>query len=521
MAFRHPSTPPPVLLGFGHALPDRGAQPQPAGIPTVSLRLLGLLLAALTVASSVLGWLYLPRIWPDGVVAHSPMLEPVIRAEARRRDGGQPLIRRDWVGYVAIDERLRADREAGARALVAALRDADPGVRRVAAGELYRLGLDPATQGALIDRAAVHLADPDSRVRADLIRLLVVGGRHDGLVLAAFADRAPAVRRAAIDGLACRRDSRLLGAFLQRLSDPDDDVACSAMSALGSLKLSDAIEPLLAALEGNRRGAVTAAGYALRELPLSPVQRRRMLLALVRALRDDGVRWSALNADWQLDQEHADDVVQILHAALDDPDYQCRQFVAEQLRMRQAPADERLAAVTIEGLQDDDYPYDRSGSYMTYLYNAKWGTRWLWLHPEVGTAGLRTALTSTDAQQRFLAAWLLAMREDTETAEAVCRELIPRLREPAGKTAALWAIQALFRLGAPARPWVEAALPGEDGRQAACLWLLLRDWDDPPRDRYEAARRWHLPLSHLYHDPAWEPALAAPGTLPEPFPELR
>ncbi len=177
-----------------------------------------------------------------------------------------------------------------------------------------------------------------------------------------------------------------------------------------------------------------------------------------------------------------------------------------------------LAAVTIEGLQDDDYPYSRSGRYgmTTYLCNAKSGTLWLWMHPEVGTAGLRAALGSTDGQQRFRSAWLLAMREDAATAEPVCRELIPWLREK-NRTLAAWSIQALFRFGAPARPWVEAALPGEDARQAACLWLLLRDWDDPPRDRYEAARRWHLPLSYRYHDPAWEPALAAPGRLPDPF----
>jgi HEAT repeat protein len=358
------------------------------------------------------------------------------------------------------------------------------------------------------------------QVRAALIRLLATSGSHDALVRAAFGDPAAAVRVAALNGLAERRDHRLLDDYLRCMGDGDDGVACAAICALGMLRLPETVDPLLAALEGNRRGAVGAAGYALRDLQLSPVQRRRMLLALVRALRDDGVRWSAMSADWQLEQDHTDDVVHILRASLDDPDYQCRQFVAQQLRMRELPGDERLAEVTIEGLQDDDYPYDRSGSYMTYLCNAKWGTRWLWLHPEVGTAGLRRALTSTDAQQRFLAAWLLAMREDGESAEAICRELIPRLRELAGKPAALWAIQAIFHFGQPARQWVESALPGEDERQAACLWLLLRDWDDPPRDRFDAARRWHLSLSHLYHDPAWEPALAAPGRLPEPFPDV-
>jgi hypothetical protein len=246
-----------------------------------------------------------------------------------------------------------------------------------------------------------------------------------------------------------------------------------------------------------------------------------MLAGLVAALRDDGVRWSALSAEWLLQDQRDGLAEELLRDALGDPDYQCRQFAADLLRARGAAPDARLVAATIEGLRDDDYPEARDGSHHTGLRNAKDGTRWLWLHPDAGTPGLREALASPDAQQRFLAAWLLAMRQDAASADAICAALLPRLRESAGKPAAAWAIMALYRLGPAARPHAQSALPAADARQTACIQLLLRDWTDPPRSTAEAARRGRLPLSVLYHDPAWEPALQAPGLLPEPFPQVR
>lgn len=487
----------------------------------MTLRMLWWLASGLLAVVLVASWFLLPRIWPNGVVAYSPLLGPVIRAEAQRRTGGSPLIPSHWVAYVPINERLRQDPAAGAEALLAALRDSDVEVRRVAADELQQLRLDATAKGAVLDRAANHAGDADPRVRAHLVDLLAHHGVHDRIVLAGLRDPSALVRLAAVNGLTPRRDERLLPEFLGLINDGNDGVACAAMWALGRLGRAEAIEPLLLALAGNRPNAVGAAGNALRELPLGPEQRRRMLAGLIAALRADGVRWSALNAEWLLQDQRDDVTGELLRAALDDPDYQCRQFAAELLRQRGASPDDRLVAVTIEGLRDDDYPRARDGSHYTGLRNAKDGTRWLWLHPEAGTTALREALAATDAQQRFLAAWLLAMRADTTSAGTICATLLPRLRKPAGKAAAAWAIMALYRLGPAGQPHAEAALPGADARQTACLQLLLRDWSDPPRSAIEAARRGTLPLSVLYHDPAWEPALQAPGILPEPFPDLR
>jgi HEAT repeat protein len=487
----------------------------------MSLRLLGWLVAGLLAAVLATGWFLLPRIWPGAVVAYSPLLGPAIRAEAWRRTGGSPLVPAHWVAYVPLDQRLRRDPAAGATALLAALRDGDVEVRRVAARELQQLRLDATNRRTLLERAAGHAGDADARVRAHLIAMLADADAHDRLVVAALRDPAAEVRLAAVNGLTPRRDARLLPEFLRLVDDRNDGVACAAVWALGRLGLDEAIEPLLRVLAGNRPGAVGAAGNALRGLRLAPEQRRRMLAGLVAALRDDGVRWSALSAEWLLQDQRDGLAEELLRDALGDPDYQCRQFAADLLRARGAAPDARLVAATIEGLRDDDYPEARDGSHHTGLRNAKDGTRWLWLHPDAGTPGLREALASPDAQQRFLAAWLLAMRQDAASADAICAALLPRLRESAGKPAAAWAIMALYRLGPAARPHAQSALPAADARQTACIQLLLRDWTDPPRSTAEAARRGRLPLSVLYHDPAWEPALQAPGLLPEPFPQVR
>lgn len=485
----------------------------------MSARSILLLLSCLLLAAASLAWWHLPRLWPRGVVAHSPLLGPAIRAEAYRW-AGSAISHRDWAAYVSLDQRLDADPAAGARALVAALGDGDALVRRLAASQLLQRRLDPVAQAGLVTRVAAAARDRDPEVRAALISLLAVCGGHDGIVHAALADASAGVRCAAVSGLALRRDPRLLPAFLARLRDPADRVACAAMEALGELGVPDGVEPLLLALASGRFGAVRAAGDALRRLPLDAGQRHRRLVLIVAALRDDGVARSAMDAEGLLGSERSEEAELLLHEALADPDYQCRQFAAEQLRERGVEPSEDLAATCVEGLQDDDYPWPRSGRGLTWLCNAKGGTRWLWLHPEVGTAALRLALRSPDAQQRFLSAWLLAMRADAISAEAVCAELIPRLREEAGRPAALWAVQALYRFGDPARPHVEAVLATASGRQRDCLQLLLRDWDDPPSDRFAAARRGRIDVSSRYHDPAWEPALAAPGILPEPFPDI-
>lgn len=480
------------------------------------IRLLLASIAALLLGVVLLAWWRLPQWWPDGVVAYSPFLEPAIRAEARRQSNSPPVFTRH-TPYVSLMERIGHDPAAGKRSLIRALTTDDAAVRRIAAEHLAYLHLRAPGDAAGLTVVADHINDGDAQVRAALIFILGEALCRQDLLLFALGDSSPRVRRQAVSGLDGWHSATLLPAFIAMLADPNDTVACAAMDALGSLADARAVPPLLTALEANRHGAVHSAGAALLKCPLRDEERSRTLALLVRALRSDGVRWSALSAKDLLIGSLGEEAIPFLRQALDDPDYQSRQFAASLLRNQGEPPSPRLITVSIEGLRDDAYPYGRDG--VTYLCNAKEGTCWLWIHQPVGTAELRTALASDDAQQRFLAAWLLAMRGDTESTAPICAELVPHLRD-GSKPAPAWAIRALFLLGPTARPHLEAALPTANARQAACIQLLVRDWVDPPASTAEAARRGTLRLSWRYHDPAWEPSLEAPGLLPEPFPDV-
>lgn len=82
----------------------------------MSARSILLLLSCLLLAAASLAWWHLPRLWPRGVVAHSPLLGPAIRAEAYRW-AGSAISHRDWAAYVSLDQRLDADPAAGAAAV--------------------------------------------------------------------------------------------------------------------------------------------------------------------------------------------------------------------------------------------------------------------------------------------------------------------------------------------------------------------------------------------------------------------
>jgi HEAT repeat protein len=489
-----------------------------------------LVLASIIVLSlgvGLLAWWKLPHWWPNAVVAYSPFMEPAIRAEAWRNEGGRELSIVPRVPYVSLDGRVRKDPVAGQRALVRALRSTDPAVRVVAADALRNLGLDPGADAADLVVIATHVDDPDARVRASLLALIAPLRYRQDLLRAALRDPVARVRLAAVQGLGCWQDANLVPDLLAMISDANDAVACAAMRQVGAYHDPRIIAPLLAALAGNRPGVVSSAGGSLLAGPLTPEQRESTLALLVRAMRSDGVRYSAMAAENMLSGSLGEEAIPHLRRALDDPDYQCRQYAASLLRQQGEPPSPRLIAVTVEGLQDDDYPLARDHSHYTYLTNAKDGTRWLWLHPDAGTAELRLALASADAQQRFLAAWLLGMRTDVASAASIAVELVPRLAVAtdswSARASAAWAIRALYLLGPVVRPQIEAALPGTNAQQTACLQLLLRDWADPPGSSTEAARRavkHPVRLSLRYHDPAWEPAQEAPGMLSEPFPRL-
>lgn len=462
-----------------------------------------------------------PRWWPDGVVAYSPSFRQVIDAEARRREPGKPLVNGPQVSFF---ERIRTANADAVPALVEGLEPRNPHLHAAALDGLTALDLHATQDRSALVSIAAHAGAADVKVRIGVIATLGRARSHAPLIAAAMHDRDFRVREMAMVGIGYLADA----SYVPDLSaavffDPVPRVRKAALAAVAQMYSPSALPVLFAALERNRPGDVEIAGGALMEQSyryggLSPMDQQRLVSLLIIALRDDGVHWNGARARSLLASLGETAVTSLLRGALDDADYQCRQAVAGLLRQMEDDPSERLVAVTIEGLLTDRSAPGRPVGIDFWGNNVRSCVRWLVTHPGIGDAPLRAALGSTDLQQRFYAAWLLGMRGDATSTEALCQELIPRLRSDEVDADAVWAIRALYRLGPSAAPLAQAALATADEQQAACLNLLLRDWSDPPRSRGEAAKRGRLKLSVMYHDPAWEPTLEPLGTLPNCLP---
>jgi HEAT repeat protein len=151
-------------------------------------------------------------------------------------------------------------------------RDSSVAVREAAAASLGRLGCR-----AVVEPLVEALSDPQVRVRqasakalAATSELLVAGLRGElgrsktrDALAAALADKDPAVRAAAVEGLGALRDQRAVGKLTPLLSDPD--LRLAAIRALGRIGGDEALEPLqqLAGQtqdDGVRRAATEAIG---------------------------------------------------------------------------------------------------------------------------------------------------------------------------------------------------------------------------------------------------------------------
>jgi hypothetical protein len=227
--------------------------------------------------------------------------------------------------------------------------------------------------------------------------------------------------------------------------------------------------------------------------------------ALVAALADDGIAGNAIAAFARLcalPSGRLDALAAALHAR----DEQQRVLAAAVLRERVAVGavrvDFALLAVTVQGLRRDGR-VDVRGTAAHPLVDTC--ARFLAVHAASAREPLTAALGSGDEQQRFLAAFLLALGGADELAPRLARELVPRLVDNDVAGDALAASHALGRLGAAGaaalQPWV-AQLDGQ-GRSLAELVLL--DVATPPRDRTELrARAARHRATHVYHDPVIE-----------------
>jgi len=177
--------------------------------------------------------------------------------------------------------------------------------------------------------------------------------------------------------------------------------------------------------------------------------------AWIAALRHDEVRGNAWYARWEL-RECGPAATLGLADALESDDRQQRFYAAELLVERGDPLPARIFDVAVEGLADDDLSDP----------NAQWSLRFLDAHPTDAAERLTWALFSSDRQQRFLAAYLLARTGAEATRAQACSVLIEHLADNDTQYDAELARDALTQLSYFVLPQIEQATRASTDRQA-------------------------------------------------------
>jgi HEAT repeat protein/beta-lactamase regulating signal transducer with metallopeptidase domain len=266
-------------------------------------------------------------------------------------------------------------------ALVAALKDGDPGVRTAAAESLGRIG-DPraveplgnlvSDQNLEVKRAAVEalgqLEDPraipaltraakDSNpaVRREAAEALLSVDEAAAIepLLGLLSDSDPKVRVMALEGLSRRGDRRALGPLSKLVKDPNVEVRARAVRALARFHDPSAQEALVTALKDANPEVRAAAAEALGELELKSAPQ-----GLIDAARDGNpeVRQTVAQALGQIRDGKA---VAQLRSLLDDPNAEVRESAVDALsEIRDASALQAL----IGAMQSKDVTVRRAAA---------------------------------------------------------------------------------------------------------------------------------------------------------------
>jgi hypothetical protein len=229
---------------------------------------------------------------------------------------------------------------------------------------------------------------------------------------------------------------------------------------------------------------------------------------LIADLADDDVPWNAHHAMWRL-QEIGTAAEGQLEAALLSHDWQQRQIAAHCLRgLEDYEPSDRLLEVTVEGLRDDDLPAEtREGRRVayTYVFNAKYGMRYLLEHVRRAEPLLLDGLRSDDEQQRFLCAFILGYAGFSSGIPEGAPVLLAQLRDNDITDDAIMGAAALYRFGPEVMPHLLAALSEADDQQARLINLILLDLTDPPQTKQELwARKKLHDVTEIYYDPVVE-----------------
>lgn len=209
----------------------------------------------------------------------------------------------------------------------------------------------------------------------------------------------------------------------------------------------------------------------------------------INELCDDHVR---SNAGWAADLliDLVPTSIAPLEHALDSREYQRRQVAAmilerlidgdhwrsinlPDLPPRYAPP-RRLFEVAVEGLASDRIRWD-SGIFDS---NHAAAFRFLVRHAPQATRELEAAIESSDPQQRLLASAIVAISRLPTLAERGAKNLLESLADDSQEDNALFAFQALRRMGDAAIPILEASIAAEPDQQSqrarAALLLVYR-----------------------------------------------
>jgi HEAT repeat protein len=204
-------------------------------------------------------------------------------------------------------------------------RDRDVEVRRNAASALG--SIDDARATPALTQALERDTDVAVRTKAaEALAEIEDPASIDALIRALDRDTDPGVRRAVIDAIDNLEDSRAVPSVSRALRDGDAEVRRAAADALGSMEDDEAVPALLAAA----RDADAEVRHAVLEA-LGNLHDRRAMGAFVGGLSDANVEVRRAAAQGIGNLENVRNVPPELVRAMEDPDAEVRQGVANAL----------------------------------------------------------------------------------------------------------------------------------------------------------------------------------------------
>lgn len=184
-----------------------------------------------------------------------------------------------------------------------------------------------------------------------------------------------------------------------------------------------------------------------------------------------------------------------LEDGLLSPDHQQRQLCAYVLAGQDAEPTSMLLHVLVEGLRDDDLPYERGrdgdwrSSRNSLINNADRAESYLVEHVDEARTRLWEQFYLGDAQQSLRCASILATRADAERQHELIGYFVECLRDNGLRGDAARATTALIGFGDDAVPALRAATGSADVQQAGLAGAILDRIGSDAVSAFEAIER--------------------------------